>query len=286
MLCRFMVHCFYGKYFAATLQNFVSSEGRQMKRATVLLAERSREGRRKLRKLLELGEEFAIIGETGDGLEALEMICTLRPQMVVISSSLPRLDGISVLRVLKKENIEKPLVIMTTGSRTAYCEDEAHRQGADAFLERPMGEEPIIEHMSALLRFSRCESAKANLDAQIVSILDELGVSPCSNGYQYLRTGINLSIKNDDVSCGITKILYPNLSTIYGDSAGCIERAIRRAIESAWEEGDPTAQEKYFGYSVNSAKKRPTNSVFITAIAHRLKVEQMAKNGDNTPKED
>ena len=92
-------------------------------------------------------------------------------------------------------------------------------------------------------------------------------------GYQFLRTAVKMVVDNPDMINRITKELYPSIGKCYNTSASKVERAIRHAIEVAWDRGDLETLQKYFGYTVNSAKGKPTNSEFIAMIADRLQLQ-------------
>ncbi|MCI6679318.1 MAG: sporulation initiation factor Spo0A C-terminal domain-containing protein, partial [Oscillibacter sp.] len=99
------------------------------------------------------------------------------------------------------------------------------------------------------------------------------GVPAHIKGYQYLREGIIITVQNMDVINAVTKVLYPEIAKRFGTTASRVERAIRHAIEVAWDRGDIETLQKYFGYTVNSAKGKPTNSEFIAMIADRLQLQ-------------
>ena len=114
---------------------------------------------------------------------------------------------------------------------------------------------------------------KPNIEAMVTSIIHEIGVPAHIKGYQYLREGIIITVQNMDVINAVTKVLYPEIAKRFGTTASRVERAIRHAIEVAWDRGDIETLQKYFGYTVNSAKGKPTNSEFIAMIADRLQLQ-------------
>ena len=111
------------------------------------------------------------------------------------------------------------------------------------------------------------------LEAMVTAIIHEIGVPAHIKGYQYLREGIIITVQNMDVINAVTKVLYPEIAKRFGTTASRVERAIRHAIEVAWDRGDIETLQKYFGYTVNSAKGKPTNSEFIAMIADRLQLQ-------------
>ena len=111
------------------------------------------------------------------------------------------------------------------------------------------------------------------LEMMVTAIIHEIGVPAHIKGYQYLREGIILTVRNMEVINAVTKVLYPEIAKRFGTTPSRVERAIRHAIEVAWDRGDLETLQKYFGYTVNSAKGKPTNSEFIAMIADRLQLQ-------------
>ena len=111
----------------------------------------------------------------------------------------------------------------------------------------------------------------------MTAIIHEIGVPAHIKGYQYLREAIILTINDMDMINAVTKALYPEVARKFGTTPSRVERAIRHAIEVAWDRGDLETLQKYFGYTVSNAKGKPTNSEFIAMIADRLVLER--KNG-------
>ena len=117
------------------------------------------------------------------------------------------------------------------------------------------------------------QARAAQLEMMVTAIIHEIGVPAHIKGYQYLREGIILTVRNMEVINAVTKVLYPEIAKRFGTTPSRVERAIRHAIEVAWDRGDLETLQKYFGYTVNSAKGKPTNSEFIAMIADRLQLQ-------------
>ena len=107
----------------------------------------------------------------------------------------------------------------------------------------------------------------------ITAIIHEIGVPAHIKGYQYLREGIILTVRNMEVINAVTKVLYPEIAKRFGTTPSRVERAIRHAIEVAWDRGDLETLQSYFGYTVSGVKGKPTNSEFISMIADRLRLQ-------------
>lgn len=114
-----------------------------------------------------------------------------------------------------------------------------------------------------------------DLEQQITSIIHDIGVPAHIKGYQYLREAIGLAVHNMDVINAVTKVLYPEVARKFGTTASRVERAIRHAIEVAWDRGDLETLQRYFGYTVSNAKGKPTNSEFIAMIADSIAIQRV-----------
>ena len=112
-----------------------------------------------------------------------------------------------------------------------------------------------------------------DLEQDVTDMIHEIGVPAHIKGYQYLRTAILLAINDNDIINSVTKILYPTVAKKYQTTTSRVERAIRHAIEVAWDRGDIDTLQKYFGYTVSNIKGKPTNSEFIAMIADRLRLQ-------------
>ena len=116
-------------------------------------------------------------------------------------------------------------------------------------------------------------SRGVSLESQVTAIIHDVGVPAHIKGYQYLREAILIAVKDMEVINAVTKVLYPEVAKRFGTTASRVERAIRHAIEVAWDRGDLETLQKYIGYTVSNAKGKPTNSEFIAMIADRLRLE-------------
>ena len=234
----------------------------------VLLADSSEEFRLLLRHTLEEAGEFQIVGDTGDGDEAWELIQRTRPDVVVADVILPGLDGISLLQRMPK-NV-KTIIL------SAFCSQsmvqEVMRLGAWYFIPKPAHVESLLERVRQAVRPENGPLALPTLEADVTAIIHEVGVPAHIKGYQYVREAIIIAVQDMDVINAVTKVLYPEVAKRFNTTPSRVERAIRHAIEVAWDRGDLETLQSYFGYTVNSAKGKPTNSEFIAMIADRIRL--------------
>ena len=243
-------------------------------RRTVLLADANEEFRALVRKIIDETEEFTVVGSVGDGAEALRLARQEAPDLVLMDVLLPGLDGFGVLKQLRE--LEKmPKVILVS----AFCSDsvvsEAVELGANYFMFKPVEENALLDRMRALFgRDLPEERHPVELKNLVTSVIHEIGVPAHIKGYQYLREAIMIAVDDMDVINAVTKVLYPEVAKRFNTTPSRVERAIRHAIEVAWDRGDLETLQKYFGYTVSNAKGKPTNSEFIAMIADRLVLEQ------------
>ena len=244
-------------------------------RKTVLLADANEEFRAMLREAIDQTEEFTVVGSAKDGAEALQLIEQCRPELVLMDVVLPGLDGFGVMKRLRLQEPGSPKVILLS----AFCGEqvvaEAVSLGACYFVTKPCAVEALLERMKAVTgQPTTAEERPAALKNMVTSIIHEIGVPAHIKGYQYLREAIMIAVEDMDVINAVTKVLYPEVAKRFATTPSRVERAIRHAIEVAWDRGDLETLQKYFGYTVSNAKGKPTNSEFIAMIADRLVLDQ------------
>ena len=242
-------------------------------RRTVLLADANEEFRGLLRNAIERSGEFTVVGSAGDGMEAVRLIGQYRPELVVMDVVLPGLDGLGVLKQLKDRGDAAKVIMLS-----AFCGDrvvaEAMELGASYFLPKPFETEALLDRMHSVFgQPAAPESGSGTLKNMVTSIIHEIGVPAHIKGYQYLREAIIIAVDDMDVINAVTKVLYPEVAKRFATTPSRVERAIRHAIEVAWDRGDLETLQKFFGYTVSNAKGKPTNSEFIAMIADRLVLE-------------
>ena len=232
------------------------------KRTRVLLADANEEFRILLRQLLEETGEFEVAASTGDGPMVMELVRRTKPELILMDVVLPGLDGFGILRQLAEEPGERKVIVIS-----AFCSQQAVSRAVELgvyfFLPKPVNEESLLELMRQA--------------GMVTAIIHEIGVPAHIKGYQYLREAILLAVEDMDVINAVTKVLYPEVARRFSTTPSRVERAIRHAIEVAWDRGDLETLQKYFGYTVNSAKGKPTNSEFIAMIADRLQLQRKKK---------
>lgn len=254
------------------------------KMTKVLLADESGEERKRLHDALYTAG-YRSIDEAANGEEALNKIKNIHPDVVIIDTWLSKIDGIGVIRATKAVNFGKemrPAFILTALVASNSLFTEATGAGADICLMKPVDYKSLTLHVEslALRRQNEAERvgeeskvAPPDLETQVTKIIHQIGVPAHIKGYQYLRTAILMTIEDNEIINSVTKILYPSVAKKYATTTSRVERAIRHAIEVAWDRGDIDTLNSYFGYTIQNNRGKPTNSEFIAMIADNLRLK-------------
>lgn len=216
-----------------------------------------------------------------DGNSVLNSIKSESPDAAVLEAKMPFCDAIEVIRKLKLEKKYVPNVIIVSNNADAALEREAASLGA-AFALKPVDPQFLVSKINQMCGVDS-ESASEGpseiaLECAVTEIIHQVGIPAHIKGYHYLRTAIMLAVNNDEMINCITKLLYPTIAKQYQTTSSRVERAIRHAIEIAWDRGDVDVLTNIFSYTVHTSRGKPTNSEFIALIADylRLKFKQQA----------
>ena len=240
------------------------------------MADASEEFRRLLVETLRGEGDLSVVGETGDGEAAVELCRQRQCDVLVMDMILASLDGVEVLSKVSAMT-PKPKVLVISSFASGSVADLAAAKGADYFMMKPCRTSAVVERVRQMVtgvRPAEEDTRGQGLESTVTAIIHESGVPAHIKGYQYLREAIMITVEDMDVINAVTKVLYPEVAKRFGTTASRVERAIRHAIEVAWDRGDLETLQKYFGYTVSNAKGKPTNSEFIAMIADRLQLQR------------
>ena len=235
----------------------------------VLIADIDEDFRRLLGDVLSQEDDMECVGSTDNGVEALTLAAEQQPDVLVMDLVLLKLDGIEVLRRLPEACPGAKAIVVTHLYRNEIVR-QCTALGAAYFVPEPCDITALLDHICQI----GARTSDANLEAAVTEIIHEIGVPAHIKGYQYLREAIILTINDMDIINAVTKVLYPEVAKKFGTTPSRVERAIRHAIEVAWDRGDIEVLQKFFGYTVSNIKGKPTNSEFIAMIADCLSLRQ------------
>ena len=245
---------------------------------TVLIADSTEEFCSGLSGALNRAGGFQVIGTAGDGEQAIRMIREKKPDVLVLDLMLSKQDGISVMKAIADME-RKPVTLATSVFVTEYVSSAAANLGIRYLMLKPCDLTALVERLEEIrggesLRLPPVRrGSKTSIESLVTGIIHEIGVPAHIKGYQYLREAIIIAVNDMDVINAITKVLYPQVANTFQTSPSRVERAIRHAIEVAWDRGDLDTLQRFFGYTVSNTKGKPTNSEFIALIADKLQLQ-------------
>ena len=252
----------------------------------VLIADPNEDFRLMMSEILSAEDDMEVVGSAADGLEALALVKELDVDVLLLELVLPKLDGLGVLRKLC-DIPRSPTILVLSGFVNANVISEAAELGASYFFSKPCDTPELLQRLrqcgqsrrNAPRLVSRSASLPAartepSLESVVTEIIHEIGVPAHIKGYQYLREAIILTIQDMDIINAVTKVLYPAVAKKFSTTPSRVERAIRHAIEVAWDRSDVETLQRFFGYTVSGIKGKPTNSEFIAMIADYLSLRR------------
>ena len=215
--------------------------------------------------------------EASNGEDAINLAKRTLYDIVICDLWIPVIDGIGIIRAIKAKNEETAFILLSPVNKHGVLM-EATDAGADICLLKPFSDSSLISHIEALTRIREKEkdeltSARPDIESQVTKIIHQIGVPAHIKGYQYLRSAILMTIDDNEIINSVTKVLYPTVAKKYKTTTSRVERAIRHAIEVAWDRGDVDTLNSYFGYTIQNTRGKPTNSEFIAMIAENLRLK-------------
>lgn len=217
-----------------------------------------------------------------DGYKVLDKMKTFHPDVILADVFMPNLDILGLLDQLKDlKGNERPMVMAMSSFDNQRLEKETLDAGASYYFLKPFDINTMAERIIRLSGWRNEISpvvVKDNvvtdpeLELMVTEIIHQIGVPAHIKGYHYLREAIILSIKNSEIINSVTKLLYPTVAKKHSTTSSRVERAIRHAIEVAWDRGDIDVLNSYFGYTIQNDRGKPTNSEFIAMISDKLRL--------------
>ena len=244
----------------------------------VLIADDSTQfGKECQRELKNFG--FDVILVPKDGKRVISAMESTHIDVLVMEAFMANGDAVDILEYTELSMIDKPLAVVLAAADSPNLEEQLNNAGADYYFIKPVSPESVAKRINRLASWrnekkNRLSSQVTEGDMEIIisDVMRQIGVPAHIKGYQYLRTAIRLCINDNEMLGSVTKILYPTVAKEYKTTPSRVERAIRHAIEVAWDRGDVDVLSSYFGYTIQSQRGKPTNSEFIAMISDKLKL--------------
>lgn len=250
-------------------------------RVKVLVADDNREFCELLKEYIATQPDMELTGTACNGLEVLDAVAKCPPQVIILDIIMPHLDGIGVLEKLNAMGMNtRPKVIMLTAFGQEGITQRVVELGADYYVLKPFNLEVLIQRVRQLANNKSNRPVpqirSRSLDAEVTNVIHEIGIPAHIKGYMYLREAIVMVVGRIELMGAVTKELYPMVAVKFHTTPSRVERAIRHAIEVAWNRGNFEAINSLFGYTVSIDRGKPTNSEFIAMVADKLRMELKA----------
>lgn len=217
-----------------------------------------------------------------DGKKVVELIKQQQPHVVLLDAFMQNLDAIGVMREVNAMELNNPPMFMTmTTCDNKPLQNELMRSGSVYHFLQPFDVEVMAERIVQLagsterglnIPLQKTAGKEADLEMMVTEIIHQIGVPAHIKGYHYLRDAIIMCVRTPQIINSVTKQLYPSVAKLHGTTSSRVERAIRHAIEVAWDRGDVDILNSYFGYTIHNTRGKPTNSEFIAMIADKLRL--------------
>ncbi len=260
-----------------------------MERLNVAIADDNENMADMLGKIIDEDKDLELVGKAHNGEEICTIIREKEPDVVLLDIIMPKVDGLAVMEtVTHDEHVKKqPTFIIVSAVGKDQVTENAFQLGAEYYVLKPFDNRMLLNRIKHIHKEGAKKAKEIhknagrdqeqllaqNLEADVTSIIHEIGVPAHIKGYQYLRDAIILSVNDVEMLNSITKILYPTIAKRHQTTPSRVERAIRHAIEVAWSRGKMDTIDELFGYTVSTGKGKPTNSEFIALIADKIRLE-------------
>lgn len=248
----------------------------------LLIADDNKEFCNLVVEFFENQKDIKVVGVAHDGLDALEKVDQFRPEVLILDLIMPNLDGLGVIERLSNEP-ERPKIIVLSAVGQDKITQKAISLGADYYIVKPFDLNILIDRVRQMVDVNtpfvqQTQKRNAgfsadNLEAQITNIIHEIGIPAHIKGYFYIREAISMVINDVELLSAVTKELYPSIAKKYNTTPSRVERAIRHAIEVAWNRGCVETLNNLFGFTTTKDRGKPTNSEFIALISDKLRME-------------
>lgn len=225
---------------------------------------------------------FFVVARPKDGLTLFDAIKNEMPDVVIVDAIMPNLDAIELMKKINVSVYKKPIFIVVSTYDNPFVEKQVMENGASYFMLRPFEIKTLADRIMALTgRDTKSDQAfnirknenATSLEVVVTDIIHQIGVPAHIKGYHYLREAIMQSVIDASKLESVTKVLYPSVAKKFQTTPSRVERAIRHAIEIAWDRGNLDTLNSFFGYTINTGKGKPTNSEFVALITDKIRLK-------------
>ncbi len=254
---------------------------KEMKKSKILIADSDTAFCTELAEFLNSFDDTEVIKYVTNGRDAYHEIINAKPDVVITGIVMPNIDGLGVIKKINETYMEsKPSFIVVTAVNNNMLMQKAMDLGAKYYLLRPLDYSVLIdlirENAAKSTGFGRRSAEEYNTELRITETIQRVGIPAHIKGYHYIRTAITMMTDDMELAHSVTKVLYPAVAKKFDTTPQRVERAIRHAIEVAWNRGDPAVLNEMFGYTIDSERGKPTNSEFIAMISDKIRLEHAA----------
>ena len=233
-------------------------------------------------------KDFDVVFTPKDGKKLISKIISEKPQVVLMDLFLHEMDAISVMNYVrgKQQFKSEPIFMIMSSYDSADFQNQVLDAGASYYFLKPFDIEVVADRVYHMFNDKKKSSSvsivqnsvrrldpETDLELMVTDIIHQIGVPAHIKGYQYLREAIMMCVKDPTILNSVTKVLYPGVAKEFSTTASRVERAIRHAIEVAWDRGDMETLNSFFGFTINGGRGKPTNSEFIAMISDKLRLE-------------
>ena len=249
-----------------------------MFKKSVFILQETKEVAETIADLFSKSNEFDVVGSSADGINAIAMIADKKPKFLILDLVLSGYDGMSVIEKLKAMKVQTKIIVLSALTSDSAI-SKAIKVGADYFMAKPINFPVLKERMLELEEKVEVKDAgeifhKVTLEEKISKIFINVGIPPHIKGYSFLREGVKMAVEDPEIINSITKKLYPSIGKKYQTTASKVERAIRHAIEVAWNRGRIENINNILGVRAYIGAEKPTNGEFIALVADKMLLEK------------
>ena len=251
-----------------------------MQKKTLVILQNTKEDIEELKEKFIRDGEFEVVGESVDGITGISLINEKKPQFVITEMVLLGYDGLCVIDRLKSMGIKSKIVVLSA-IHSEEIISKATALGADYYMAKPFDFNLLKDRISQLETKTEKTNKSVNegfhrfsLDEKISNIFINVGIPPHIKGYSFLREGVKMAVEEPSIINNITKKLYPMIGERYKTTPSKVERAIRHAIEVAWNRGRIDTINSILGVRAYIGAEKPTNGEFIALIADKMLLER------------